>query len=361
VWRDSWDKSRERFEAFWNRELVDRCCIAVKSLRDDAPPAVEEKSPVTRDELLRYWLDPEDNLRRIRAGVARVFCGGEAFPAATMCLGASAMAAFYGAGVEYRPDTVWYHPVLKDLERADWNIDLERAPLYRETMATARYYAAESHGEFMVSLPELGSATDNLSLLRGIQELVLDMIDCPEFVEQGIGALVETWATVHRQLYEVAQEASRGGCCIQWMGTWAPGPHYQMSCDFSAVLSPDLFRRFIVPEIERYLDVNTYGVYHWDGPDALKHLDALLEIPRLRAIQWTPGEGQPPTSSARWLPYFRRIQDAGKCLVLPIVNAHEVETLLSTLSSRGLFLKVWAPSEQAAKKLVEEVPKWTLK
>lgn len=79
----------------------------------------------------------------------------------------------------------------------------------------------------------------------------------------------------------------------------------------------------------------------------------------MKAIQWTPGEGQPPTSSPRWLPHFRRIQESGKCLVLPIVEAREVETLLRTLSSRGLFLKVWAPTEAAARQLTQRVPAWT--
>jgi hypothetical protein len=72
-----------------------------------------------------------------------------------------------------------------------------------------------------------------------------------------------------------------------------------------------MFQEFIVPELIDYMTVNAYSVYHLDGPDELKHLDALLEIGDLKAIQWTPGAGHEPTSHDRWMPHFNRIQKAG--------------------------------------------------
>jgi len=358
-YRDDWDRSRQRFEAFWQRELTDRCCIAVRARRKNAPPYLQFKPPHREEKLLRAWLDPELNLQRMLGNFERTYYGGEAYPAATMCLGASVMAAFYGAKVEFRPETVWYHPTLTSLVGHDWAIDLPSAPLYGETIAAAQHYARESHGRYLVGLPEIGSAIDNLSLLRGMENLLYDMLDEPEEVKRAVRALTNAWCDVHRQLYEIALPANDGGCCIPWMQTWAPGPHYQMSCDFSAVQSPELFSEFSIPEIEAYLRVNKYSVYHWDGPDAVKHLDALLALKELKAIQWTPGDGQEPTSSPRWVPRYKRIQAAGKCLVLPFVAPGEVEPLLSELSSRGLHLSVWASGEDEAKKLLTQVPRWT--
>ena len=181
------------------------------------------------------------------------------------------------------------------------------------------------------------------------------MIDKPDAVKRGIAELVRAWSTVHHTLFDIARPCTDGGCCLPWMQTWAPGPNYQMSCDFSSILSPDMFREFIVPEIESYLKVNEYGVYHWDGPDALKHLDALLELTSLKAIQYTPGEGQPRTSSPRWMPYYKRIQAAGKRLVLPCTDPDEVETIMTGLSSRGLFISTYAASEDDARALLARV------
>jgi len=357
-YKDDWDKAKARFLAFWDREMVDRCCLAVTAPRQGARPPSPEPTPRTEAELIRYWLDPEDNLRRMLARFERTYYGGEAYPATTMCVGASAMAAFYGSRVEYRPETAWFHPAIEDLGAFSWSVDAT-CPLYRATFDSARYFVQECRGRYLVGLPELGSATDDLSLLRGMQPLVFDMLDQPEAVERGIGALVDTWCRAHRELYEIARPANDGGCPIPWMQTWAPGPHYQMSCDFSAVLSPAMFRRFILPEIRGYLKVNAYSVYHWDGPDALKHLDALLELDDLKAIQWTAGEGQASAASPRWIPYYRRIQAAGKCLILPFAEVGEVESLLTALSSRGLLLAMWASGEEEARHLLRQAARWT--
>lgn len=358
-YKDDWAAALKRFEAFWSGELTDRCCCAVRAPRNGAEPYNSEPPPATQEELVYRNIDPEYNLKRMLEGMERTYYGGESYPATTMCLGASAMAAFYGARVEYRPETVWYHPIISDMTEVNWEIDLETAPLYKETIAAPRYYAQECRDRYMVGLPELGSATDDLSLMRGMQDLLFDMLDSPEAVKRGIMAMTETWCRVHTEMYAIAQSCNDGGCCIPWMQTWAPGPHYQMSCDFSAIQSPEMFREFIVPELEAYMTVNDYSVYHWDGPDALKHLDALLELPALKAIQWTPGEGQPLTGSACWRQYYKRIQDAGKCLVLPFVQIEEVEPLMAELSSKGLFLNTFAESEEEAKALLVDVAKWT--
>ena len=30
-YKEDWEKAKARFEAFWNHEIVDRCCISVTS------------------------------------------------------------------------------------------------------------------------------------------------------------------------------------------------------------------------------------------------------------------------------------------------------------------------------------------
>ena len=358
-YKEDWDETRERFRGFWAREIVDRCCCAVRAPRDGAPTPVAEPAPRTHEELVSRWLDPEYNLERMTQQMDQSYYGGESYPATTMCLGASAMAAFYGAGVEYRPETVWYHPTVSDINACDWSIELESSPLYAETMNATEYYVQECRNRYLVGLPELGSVTDNLSLLRGMQNLVFDLVDSPDAVRRAIASLADVWADVHTTLYRIALPCNDQGCCIPWMQTWAPGPHYQMSCDFSAILSPELFREFIVPELQAYMKVNEYSVYHLDGPDALKHLDALLELPDLKAIQWTPGDGQPSGGSPCWIPYYRRIQAAGKCLVLVGVEAGDIERLMRDVSSRGLLVNTRVGTEDAANELLERVSRWT--
>ena len=359
VYKNDWEQARTRLEPFWHREIVDRCCCAVRATRDGSDPVGSDPPPRTHDELVYRWLDPEYNLSRMVRAMERSYYGGEAYPATTMCLGASVMAAFYGARVEYRPETVWYHPTIPDLAAAEWDVRIEEAPLYRETVDATRFYVDQCRGRYLVGLPELGSATDDLSLLRGMQDLVFDLLDAPDSAQRAIAALCNTWSRVHTTLFRIAQPCNDGGCCIPWMQTWAPGPHYQMSCDFSTVLSPELFRDFIVPELEAYLRVNEFSVYHLDGPDELKHLDTILDLADLKAVQWTPGDGQPGGGSAKWFPIYRRIQAADKALILVGVDPNDIEGLLGALSSRGLLVNSTLATQAEADSLLAGVARWT--
>lgn len=357
-YKADWPAARERFRAFWEGEIIDRCCVAVQAPRRGSRYVAPEP-PTSAEALRRWWLDPEDNLARMVSEFEHTFYGGEAYPATTMCLGASVMAGFYGSHADFRRETVWYEPSIDTWESTSLSFDKATDPLYRATIDATRYYAEESRGRYLVSLPELGAATDDLSLMRGLEPLVMDMLYQPDVVKQAVATLTKTWVDVHLELFDIARPASDGGCCIAWMQTWAAGTHFQMSCDVSAVLSPPLFDEFILPEIRDYLRANEYSVYHWDGPDAVKYLDSLLTLNDLDAIQWTQGAGSPPASDPRWVPLYRQIQAAGKRLILPFVELHEIETLLSQLSSRGLLIGTTAASEEEARDLLERIPRWT--
>ena len=95
------------------------------------------------------------------------------------------------------------------------------------------------------------------------------------------------------------------------MGLWHPEKWYVTSCDFICMISQEMFARYILPELREEIDyLQGKTIFHLDGPGALKHLDALLEIENLAGIQWVYGAGQP--SARHWLPVLQKIQKAGK-------------------------------------------------
>ena len=100
------------------------------------------------------------------------------------------------------------------------------------------------------------------------------------------------------------------GWCSDWSGIAFPGKGCMTQCDFSAMLSPAMFRRWALPTLERewqYLDCN---FYHLDGPECLVHLPDLLAAPRLHGIQWVAGAGH--AAQYTWVDIFQKIQGAGK-------------------------------------------------
>ena len=82
-----------------------------------------------------------------------------------------------------------------------------------------------------------------------------------------------------------------GEMAFCYFSLWAPGRMAKLQSDISGMISPRHFRRFVLPFIREQCQRLDYSMYHLDGVDAMRHLDMLLEIEELNAIQWTPRRG----------------------------------------------------------------------
>jgi hypothetical protein len=105
-----------------------------------------------------------------------------------------------------------------------------------------------------------------------------------------------------------------------------------LQSDFSAMISPQMFETFVLPDLAACCRNIEYAFYHLDGKGQINHLDHLLSLEDLRGIQWIPGEGQPPPSA--WLPLLKRIMDAGKLCQL-YVSAADARTIVRELGGGG--------------------------
>lgn len=97
-----------------------------------------------------------------------------------------------------------------------------------------------------------------------------------------------------------------------------------------------------------------HSVFHLDGYGATRHLDDLLAIPELNAIQWVPGDGAEPMPY--WIPLLKRIQ-AGKKSIHISTRPEDVEILLENLNPEGLMINTYARSIEEAGYLVDMAAK----
>ncbi len=371
-YKSDWSAARKRLEAFWHNEIVDRCCAAVFAPRTASklPPfpelqygpwlggldKVDENDTAS---ITRWWTDPQENYDRMITWFENTYFGGEAIPATYVNWGAMAMAAFYGSKAVFKKDTVWYLPVIDDWSQWTWRLDPATNPHWQQIFAITRYLIQESRGRYFVGTPEVGSAGDVLSLMRGSDRLSLDLIENPEPVKAGIKVIADTWVKFHEEMFQFTRDVNDGGDILPWLSLWAPGRHDQIACDFSTLLSPAMFREFFIPEIVRECAWCEYATYHLDGPQAMKsHLNALLEVKEIANIEWTPGISCPPTFTPGYIPLYRKIQAAGKRLYL-LAQPNEVEPLLGELSARGLFLCTNVNSEAEANDLLRNLQRWS--
>jgi hypothetical protein len=98
-----------------------------------------------------------------------------------------------------------------------------------------------------------------------------------------------------------------------------------------------MFEEFAVPGLLHELDSLDAVVYHLDGPDALRHLDRLARMPKIRAIQWVAGAGE--AAGRDWTPLRKQILSLGKGLLLHGV-AGQVTQMRRELQSKDIFFEV---------------------
>jgi hypothetical protein len=343
----NWNDSKERVKAFWERELVDRCCVCITAPKDGCGP--EAPTPTaTAEDRLRYWTDGECILKRKLAHFERTIYLGEATPMIPLDLGTAGHAGYFKR-IRYQFEgTVWFFPFLEDWDKDRLEFDSESF-LYKKTLELARYLSAESRGRYFVAMPDVSGNLDALAHLRGSEKVLLDLYEEQDRVHAVLRELQEVWTRIYDEVYRIVRPTNQGGSSVEWLDVWAPGKLVQIQSDMSVMISPDMFDEFVLPELEAQCEWADYPLYHLDGQEQIRHLDSLLSVRKLRTIQWTCVEGQP--SPLAFLPHLKRIQAAGKGLLIRI-RPEELEPIMEQLSSRGLYLLVQASSEEEARHLL---------
>ena len=94
-----------------------------------------------------------------------------------------------------------------------------------------------------------------------------------------------------------------------YFSLWAPGRMAKLQSDISMMISPGALPPLrACRSSASSASGSTIRMYHLDGVGAIRHLDALLEIEELDAVQWTPGVGQPQGGDPCWYDLYRRIR-----------------------------------------------------
>jgi hypothetical protein len=279
----------------------------------------------------------------------------EAFPYLDTQIGPGSLGTFLGARPNFAPNTVWYDPCIDDPEEFGpirfvpegnrwWNVHLA---LIDEGLRRAR-------GRYLVGIPDLIENIDTLAAMRGTERLLTDLIDRPGWVKERLAETNEAFFAAFGLMYDRVKD-EQGGNAFAAFRIWGPGRTAKVQCDFSCMISPRMFREFVVPPLAAQCEWLDYSLYHLDGTQAVQHLDALLEIETLDAIEWTPQAGVPGGGSPRWYDLYRRIRAGGKSVQAVGVEIDEVVPLLDAVGPAGLFIITCAPDERAAERLLAAV------
>jgi hypothetical protein len=196
-----------------------------------------------------------------------------------------------------------------------------------------------------VGLTDLHGNYDILASLRDPQALCEDLVDCPDLVRRAGRRCAAGFVEMFRRSWERIRPSGYGSTC--WLHSYHEGPSYVPSCDFWCMVSPQIGREWILPDILTEMAPLERSIFHLDGPTSLRHLDLLLErMPNLHGVQWVYGAGSGPAT--RWMDVYRRIVGAGKCVRVEAETPREAMEILEELGPRGLWLVVFQPFDTVA-------------
>lgn len=350
IYKDDWGKAKERINAWWQQEIVDRACIQVHASKGQA---IYPQPPATIED---RWTNIKYVLDRAEASMGNTYYGGESFPAFIPNLGPDAFSAYYGCPLHFAPDTSWVDPIIKDWDTDIKNIQFdEHSHWWQLTQQMTAEAAERSKGNFIVGITDLHIGGDALSAMRGRQELCIDLYEHPEDIKSILDRLREDAYYVYDRLYELAHASEWG--CSTWLPAWASDKYIALQCDFIIMISPKMFKEFFLPDIQQQAKRFDHSIFHLDGYGATRHLDDLLDIPELNAIQWVPGDGAEPMPY--WIPLLKRIQ-AGKKSIHISARSEDVEVLLENLNPNGLMINTYARSIEEADYLLDIAAKMSV-
>jgi len=322
------DKALQRHEAFWNQAIIDRVPIGISLPRENAAP-VPTKNHSTYEE---QWLDVEFRAEQMDAILSAQEYPYDAFPIAWPNMGPEIFSVWCGCGYEYGPHTTWSTPCIEDPDRDTAKLDM-RHPLFQTTMRFTDLLLERGRGKFITGLTDFHPGGDHLAALRDPAELCIDVLERPEWIRKMLADSAAEFFAAYGAFAAKLQAA--GQPLTSWLGMVHDGTYYIPSNDFSCMISPKQFEDLFLPGIQQECRFYERSIYHLDGPGALQHLDALLEIPELDAIQWVPTEGT--EGFCRWKKVYQKIQNAGKSIWMRIW-ASDIDELVTSMRPEGLYI-----------------------
>ena len=147
-----------------------------------------------------------------------------------------------------------------------------------------------------------------------------------------------------------------------WQPIVSDKPWYSIQCDLSVMISPKMFERFVLPSLNNVSTAIGQTIYHLDGPGEIQHLDMLLSLPHINAIQWTPlpisgGKIYQDFADPMSFDIYRRTKAAGKKMVLLTVHPSQIEAVINEAGADSFFMNTRCKTRSEAEELIAAAQK----
>jgi len=330
-----------RYRAFWERAPVDRPMVgfSFKSwfpLEEYTASARWQSAEVLTPDMVEPEAFMDDQERLLREGeildddILRGASPSQAVPWLVGMLGAR-LRILPGSILGEQRTLPW-----SELEGIRLDYD---NPWFRTYIDFVQTLVRRADGRFPVSHGTLVGPTDLAAFLRGASQSVMDLLEEPDKAARLLEDLGEVFRDVTQQAWAHIPLFHGGYYDAQYQ-LWAPGSIARMQEDASGLYSPALYRQFVQP-VDRALARHFECAFIHLHSTSMFLLDAFLEVKEIRCLQVNYEVGSGGPAIAGMIPYFQRIQRAGRPLLIRgSFTPDEMRQLVDALDPRGLYLYV---------------------
>jgi hypothetical protein len=349
--KPDFNQAMKRIYAWYEQAVIDRPPVRFTRHNAEFEDVDNIWKPEWR-ELKDKWFDEEYQLEKFMTQVRGKRYQGETFPVFWPNLGPVVSAAFYDCPIEFGDVTSWSLPLLKDYDQPlvfDWN-----NPYLKKLESMTRIGLEHCKGKFLVGYSDLHGGMDVLAALRGTEPLLWDLVDNPDAFTPALDQITDDFLRVYDYFDDMLKAA--GQPSVTWMGVPSFGKMHIPSCDFAFMISSKQFVRYQLDLNRREMAHMDYNVYHVDGKGVARHIDLILGLPNLHAIQWVQGMGD-DTPIMQWVPLIKRIQAAGKSVMVDLTH-DELEDFIAAVRPEGILLTMASVDEEEERAILKRVAQW---
>jgi hypothetical protein len=332
--KPDYESSKKRIDAFWNREILDRPVVQFMLYK---PKDEQLELPTAWDAPgQKTYLDAEYQADWHLADLTNQIFLGDSLPVVYPSLSPAVMAAFYGGTLKFgKNDICWNEPLGGDIASLeDLTFDWE-SPWLGKIRELTEALLSVGKGRFITGMSNWFTGGDCLAAILGPENLGAALIDNPTRIKNQLEIIETNFEKLYLEFYTRLKEA--GQPSTTWIPLISEDKYYVVANDFSTLVSTEMFREVFLDDVIRECQFLDHTMYHLDGPGALRHLDAILEVRNLDGVQFVPPPGD--DGFERWMQVYRRIQEAGKCVQVNC-DLSEVIEISRYLKPEGIFLNV---------------------
>jgi hypothetical protein len=262
------------------------------------------------------------------------------------------MEAFWGCDILGGEKSFTAEPLARspeDLKKLRFSMDNPWVEKYFEFV---RKLNALSAGRFPVGAPIMRGPGDVGGALLGQTQFIYSLYDEAAAVKDVLAKITSSFLQINERMLK-ENTPFLGGSSMGLYHVWAPGPSIWFQDDISALLSPDLYREFLLDCEKRICASCDYTMMHLH-PSSFHLLDDLLSNGGLKAVEINKDVGGP--GIAEMLPQFKKVLASGRRLIIwGDLTGADLKTIFAGLPSEGVFFNILLPSLTAAEKISREL------